>query len=131
MAEVDHATSGVSWVVDGNYRRLVMDGPVWRRADTVVWLDLPRRIVMRQVVWRTIRRALTREVLWNGNREPLTNFTSLDPNKNVIVWSWSTFDQLRQRYASAMADRDWRHLRFVRLRSNREARDWLAKIGAQ
>jgi adenylate kinase family enzyme len=30
------------WVIDGNYRTVVIDGPVWQRADTVVWLDLRR-----------------------------------------------------------------------------------------
>ena len=60
-------------MIDGNYRTVVVDGPVWQRADTVVWLDLPRRIVMRQVVSRTFRRSILREELWNGNREPLRN----------------------------------------------------------
>ncbi len=58
------------WVMDGNYS--AVRPIVWTRADTVVWLDLPRRTVMRQVVWRTVRRAVTRQELWNGNREPLS-----------------------------------------------------------
>jgi adenylate kinase family enzyme len=49
------ATPG--WVVDGNYS-MVRD-LVWDRADTVVWLDLPRRLVMRRVILRTLRRAVT------------------------------------------------------------------------
>ena len=35
-----------------------------------VWLDLPKATVMRRLIWRTVRRAVTREELWNGNREP-------------------------------------------------------------
>ncbi len=62
MDEVEKATSWPGWVVDGNYMRFVIEGPVWRRADTVVWLDLPRRTVMRQLIARTVRRAVTREV---------------------------------------------------------------------
>ncbi|MDQ6945427.1 MAG: adenylate kinase, partial [Actinomycetota bacterium] len=46
------------WVIDGNYPTVVVDGPVWQHADTVVWLDLPRRTVMRQVVTRTLRRVI-------------------------------------------------------------------------
>jgi adenylate kinase family enzyme len=128
MEEVERATTGPDWVVDGNYRRFVIEGPVWKRADTVVWLDLPRRTVMRQVIARTIRRAVTREELWNGNREPLTNFTSLDPYKNIIVWTWVKHDEFTARYASAMADPAWGHLRFVRLRSHAEAARWLDSI---
>jgi adenylate kinase family enzyme len=85
IEEVERATSQPAWVVDGNYRQ-VIEGTVWQRADTVVWLDLPRLTVMRQLIARTVRRAVTREVLWNGNREPLSNFVSLNPEQSIIVW---------------------------------------------
>jgi adenylate kinase family enzyme len=128
MSDVDKATSESGWVVDGNYMRFVIEGPVWRRADTVVWLDLPRRTVMRQVIARTVRRAVTREVLWNGNREPLSNFVSLDPDDNIILWSWVKYHEFVQRYLDAMADPRWRAIRFVRLRSHAEASRWLESI---
>ena len=47
--------AGSHWVIDGNYSK-VRD-VVWSRAGTVVWLDLPRRVVMRRLVWRTPIRA--------------------------------------------------------------------------
>ncbi|HEY0830440.1 MAG TPA: adenylate kinase [Candidatus Dormibacteraeota bacterium] len=128
LDEVERATSGASWVVDGNYLRFVIEGPVWQRADTVVWLDLPRRTVMRQVIARTVRRAVTREVLWNGNREPLSNFISLDPDDNVILWAWVKYHEIVQRYLDAMADPRWLGLDFVRLRSHAEARRWLESV---
>jgi hypothetical protein len=130
MNDVDKATSEAGWVVDGNYRRFVVEGPVWQRADTVVWLDLPRRTIMRQVIARTVRRAVTREVLWNGNREPLTNFVSLNPDDNVILWSWVKYHEFVQRYLDAMADPRWRGITFVRLRSHPQARRWLESIEA-
>ena len=46
--------AGEGWVVDGNYS--VVSDLVWARADTVVWLDVPRRQVMRQLLARTLRR---------------------------------------------------------------------------
>ncbi len=128
MDEVEKATSWPGWVVDGNYMRFVIEGPVWRRADTVVWLDLPRRTVMRQLIARTVRRAVTREVLWNGNREPLTNFVSLNPEDSIILWAWTKHDEFVQRYLEAMADPRWREMTFVRLRSHAEARRWLESI---
>jgi hypothetical protein len=78
-------TSRDGWVIDGNYS--AVQPIVWARADTVVWLDLPRRTVMRQVTWRTVRRAVTRQELWNGNREPLANFLSWVPEKSIISWA--------------------------------------------
>ncbi|MHB8610984.1 MAG: AAA family ATPase [Candidatus Dormibacteraceae bacterium] len=128
MDEVSKATAGAAWVVDGNYRRFVIEGPVWKRADTVVWLDLPRRTVMRQVIARTVRRAVTREELWNGNREPVSNFLSRNPDDNIIVWAWVKYDEFVQRYLDAMADPRWRDIAFVRLRSHAEARRWLESI---
>lgn len=67
-----------------------------------MWLDLPRRIVMRQVVGRTLRRIVRRELLWNGNRELLRNVWARDPERSIIRWA-----------------------RFVRLRSHAEADDRL------
>jgi adenylate kinase family enzyme len=127
--EVDRATAQPGWVVDGNYISVVSEGPVWRRADTVVWLDLPRRAVMRALIARTVRRFLTREVLWNGNREPLSNFYSLVPNDNVVLWAWVNHGELAQRYQDAMTDPRWTELDFVRLRSRVEVRRWLESIG--
>jgi len=128
LAKVEAATSQPAWVVDGNYRRFVMEGPVWKHADTVVWLDLPRRTVMRRLIVRTVHRALTREVLWNGNREPLSNFLSLDPEKSVIVWAWVKYDEFVLRYLNAMTDPTWQHIDFVRLHSHAAARRWLESI---
>ncbi|WP_447943576.1 hypothetical protein [Microbacterium aurum] len=52
-------------------------------ADAIVWIDHPRRVVMRRVVGRTIRRALTREELWHGNRERPSRTGHTDPTGPV------------------------------------------------
>jgi adenylate kinase family enzyme len=123
---VDRLTSSDRWVVDGNYS--VVREAVWQRADTVVWLDLPRRTVMRQIVWRTIRRAALRLELWNGNRERWSNLLSRDPNESIIMWAWSRHSTYRERFAAASADPRWAHLRFVRIRSRRDAGRLLAEL---
>ena len=117
------------WVIDGNYRAVVLDGPVWERADTVVWLDLPRRTVMAQVVRRTVRRVTMRQELWNGNREPLGNLWRLDPQRSIIAWAWTQHSKYVERYGAAMTDPRFGHLRFVRLRSHAEADAWLDTLG--
>lgn len=124
-AQVDAITQGEEWVIDGNYRTVVVDGPVWQRADTVVWLDLPRRTVMRQVLTRTLRRSVCREELWNGNREPLRNLYAWDPNRSIIRWAWTQHAQYRERFGSAKASPVFSHITFVRLTSHQESERWL------
>ena len=93
------------WVVDGNYS-MVRD-IVWRRADTVVWFDLPYATVMARTIRRTVRRTVTREELWNGNREPLSNLWSLKPEKSIIAWTATRHRVYRRRYAEAEHDPRW------------------------
>jgi adenylate kinase family enzyme len=124
---VGAAAAGGGWVMDGNYS--AVRPIVWARADTVVWLDLPRRTVMRQVVWRTLRRAVTRQELWNGNREPLRNFLTWDPEESVISWAWHNHGKYRDRYSAAAAEPGNAHLTFVRLTSRRAITRFVSDAG--
>src|SRR5262245_11790690 len=117
-ARVREHLDGDGWVIDGNYA--AVQDLVWRAADTVVWLDLPRHAVMRRVIVRTVRRMITRERLWNGNREPLSNFYSLDPERNIFRSTWGWYPDVVQRYVNAASNPGNAHLHFVRLRSQRE-----------
>lgn len=119
--EVAAVVAGAAWVIDGNYTSK-LGSLVDDAADVVVWLDYPRWLVIERVVRRTLRRIVTREVLWNGNREPLSNLYSLDANRNIVVWSWSTFTHNRERHTAALDDR------WVRLRSPRQAARWLTAL---
>lgn len=125
---VDRVASFVhqdGWVVDGNYADLVTEAVVWPAADAVVWIDLPRHLVMRRLVRRTLIRWARREELWNGNRERLRDSLHWDPDKSVIRWAWTSHARNRERYASAMTDPRWRRLRFIRLTSPDEIRRYL------
>ncbi|HEX4089843.1 MAG TPA: hypothetical protein VHZ33_14100 [Trebonia sp.] len=115
---VEAAAAGDGWVMDGNYS--AVRPLVWARADTVVWLDLPKRTVMRQVVWRTLRRGVTRQELWNGNRESLRNFLTWAPDESIISWAWHSHGKYRERYSAASREPAYAHLTFVRLTSRRD-----------
>jgi adenylate kinase family enzyme len=116
--------AGDAWVIDGNYR--AVQDLVLARADTVVWMDLPRPLVMSRIIRRTVRRAARRQELWNGNREPWSNWLTLDPERSIILWSWTQHAKYRVRYAGAMADPAWAHLSWVRLRSRGEVTGFLS-----
>ena len=121
---VTAAIAGDGWVIDGNYS--VIRDLVWARADTVVWLDLPKRTVMRQLVWRTLRRVAGRQELWNGNTERWRNFFSWNPEVSVIAWGWHKHGEYRVRYGAAANDPAHAHLDFIRLSSRRDVARFLA-----
>ena len=110
---VSAAAAGDGWVIDGNYS--IVRQLVWRRADTVIWIDLPRRTVMRWIIWRTVRRLITGRELWNGNRERWRNLLTWDPEESVISWAWHRYGTYRERYSAAMADPASGHLVFIRV----------------
>ena len=117
-ARVADVVAADAWVLDGNYSS-VLD-IVWARADTVVWFDLPRTTVMRQLVPRTIGRMITRRELWNGNRESLKFLLNRD--ESILWWAWTQHAKYASRFAAAMRNPDNAHLAFVRVRSRAEAR---------
>ncbi|MCO6011063.1 hypothetical protein NE236_39520 [Actinoallomurus purpureus] len=111
------------WVTEDQYHRALGD-LLWERADTVVWLDLPRRTVMWRVVRRSIVRSVTRRPLWNGNRESFRDWLDAD---HPIRWAWSQYDRRRRETAERAA----RHpaVTVVHLRTARQARRWLSEAG--
>jgi adenylate kinase family enzyme len=124
-AEITRRIAADAWVVDGNYRRYARD-LVWSAADTVIWLDLPRFVVLRSVLGRTLRRIIRREELWNGNRERWSNFFDPRPGNNVVLWSWTRHPVYAKQMRAALDDPQYSHLHFIRLRSRQEVADWLA-----
>jgi len=121
--DVARFVQGERWVIEYQYdevRPLILE-----RADTLVWLDLPVRNVMWQVVRRTVRRRWRHEELWNGNREgPL--WRNLVDREYPVRWAWHT-----RRWPAGRADeaRTGRpDLAVVRLRSRGEIDAWLAGL---
>ena len=89
-----------AWVIDGSYRGKLGD-LVLNRAELVIWLDLPRRVWVPRLGWRTIRRIVRREELWNGNRETVRNV--LIGRDSLFRFAWRTYPERRRRYPSELA----------------------------
>lgn len=123
---VEAALGADAWVVCGNYS--VVQPLVWSRADTVVVLDLPRWLVMVQVVRRSLWRVVTRRRLWNDNRERWRNLVAREPAENIVLWAWTNHPVLRERYRAAAVDPRWSALDFVFLRSRHDVRRWLDSL---
>jgi adenylate kinase family enzyme len=101
-----------AWVIDGSYRGKLGD-LVLDHADTVVWLDLPRRVWLTRLVLRTFRRVITREELWNGNRESLR--TAWVDSDSLFRYSFANERPRRHRYPTELA-----RFRVARLRTQSE-----------
>jgi len=108
------------WVVDGHYSRLQDD--ILRRADTVVWLDLPMRTCLWRVTRRAASRARTGELMWGTNRERWSQV--IGPN-SLGWWVISTHGRRRRETQVRLADPVFAHLSVHRFRSNAAAEAWL------
>lgn len=119
-ADVDHFTSGPSWVVEWQYSQV--RALLLARADTLIWLDHSRWTVTHRVMRRTLRRRIHRIELWNGNHEPplRTIFTDRD---HIIRWSWRTHRK-RRREALDVAHRTGGPL-VVRLAGQDQVDTWV------
>jgi len=98
-ADVRRLAGGDAWVTEWQYSQV---RPLLAaRAELLVWLDLGRWRVMRQVGRRTVRRSQQRQVLWNGNVEPPLWTVFTDP-EHVVRWAWATHHESAQRVSAVL-----------------------------
>jgi adenylate kinase family enzyme len=123
QGRVIEALSGDAWVVDGNYSK-VRD-LVWKRADTLIWLNYPLWVSLWRVFWRGVKRSLTREDLWNtGNRESLRQH--LLTRDSLIWWVLKTHKRREREYPALFRLPEYAHLQVIQLRSPKETELWLS-----
>ena len=112
------------WVVCGNYPDARTG--IWARADTIVWLDLPRHVVMARVLRRTADRAIRRTELWNGNRESvrLTFFS----RHSILRWIVTDHGRRRRSFSALRASGPFAGKTWHVHRTPRETARWLASL---
>lgn len=119
LADVETLSAQPRWVTEYQYaqaRQVLL-----ARCDLVVYLLMPRALVMRRVVRRTVLRSLHRQALWNDNIEPPLH-TLLTDRDHIIRWAWRTHGQGPARVDEIAAG--FPQLPIVVLRSPREATEW-------
>ena len=117
---------GEAWVLDGNYSRTT--SIKWRRVQTLIWLDYSFLRAVYQTTLRAINRALTQSELWpnTGNRESFRRcFFSRD---SIILWTLTTFHRRRRKYTALIESDDYPDIDFLRFRSPRESRAFIAHL---
>lgn len=119
-ADVHRFSAGHTWVTEWQYG--AVRAHLADRADLLVWLDVPRSLVMRQVVRRTVIRRLRRQRLWNDNLEPPLWTVLTDP-EHIVRWAWMTHHKTAGRVTELVGRRP--DLPIVRLHSHADAARWL------
>lgn len=121
---VEDALQPQRWTLDGNYSK-VRD-IVWSRADTLIWLDYPLRIILWRLTKRIFKRTLTRENLWGtGNRETLwKHFLTRD---SLYLWVFKTYRRRRREYPQLFQRPEHAHLQVIHLKSPHKTEQWLSK----
>lgn len=111
-------TAQPQWVLDGNF-----DGvyeTVWAEADTLVWLDYPRRVVWSQLVQRNLGWWLSNTPIWSGNRMTFKRALS------GIRHGLRSYRLKRRLYPNRLAQFPEAHV--LRFRHPRDAAVWLAQL---
>ncbi|WP_416969845.1 MFS transporter [Streptomyces sp. 4F14] len=121
--DVERATRAPDWICDAQYHWVVGD-LLGERADTFVWLDLPRRTVMHRVLRRSLIRAATGRELWHGNRETWRAML-LNPH-HPLRWAWTHHATRRAETAAFLALHPG--LTVVHLTEAGQARRWLRSV---
>ncbi|WP_293933391.1 hypothetical protein [Iodobacter sp.] len=122
-SEVNHAIkSSPSWVIHGGYHQV--KDLTWGNADTVIFLDYSRAVVMWRVIKRSIARAINKEVLWNGNTETMVkNFLSKD---SIILWAWNSYAIRKSQFNQFIADPKYKHIKLLQFKRSADLERFLA-----
>jgi adenylate kinase family enzyme len=114
------------WVIDGWHERKL--GTVTlERANFVVFLDPPLRVVLWRLLRRTLPEILLRKELWNGNRQTWRG--AFGGRGSLFGYAVRRHPDLRRRISASLRDPRLAHLDYIRLRTRREAREWLKGQG--
>ena len=124
-ADVESIASGDRWVFD-SYGYATVRDLVWSLADTVIWLDYSRPVVLTRVLRRSVRRAVLCEPTFNGNIERLADWRRED---HPVQWSMRRFLPSRTDMERRFADPTYAGMHKVRVRRPAAARRWLDQSG--
>jgi adenylate kinase family enzyme len=113
--ELEAVVAGERWILDGNF--LDAGDARFERADTVIFLDLPRRTCLRRALWRLVRdRSRTRPDLPDHEGFDLP----------FVRWIWRYPHEDRPRVLALLDSVSGADIR--RLRSPREVRRYVATL---
>ncbi|MEU6349028.1 adenylate kinase [Streptomyces sp. NPDC047072] len=112
------------WIIDSLGYPEVRD-LLWTRADTVIWLDYPRRVTMPRILRRSLKRTVTREPLFGGNREPWSDWLT---RTHPAWWSWSQHATRHTEIATRLQNPRFTPLDTLHFTHPKATATWLATL---
>jgi adenylate kinase family enzyme len=125
FSRLREALKADSWVLDGNYSRT--EDIKWEHIEAVIWLDFSFPRTVYQAILRAITRLHNQEELWSGtgNRESLRMLFSRD---SIVLYTIQAYGRRKKKYHSYIGSDEYSHIHFHRLRSPREANQFLKDL---
>jgi hypothetical protein len=113
------------WILDG--APYYADELVYSAADTVVFLDYPRALVM----WRVLRRTASVELFRRpaGAHRP-AGLSALRDREHPIRWAWTSHAARHREGLALMARPGLAHTQILRFTRPAMARQWLCQISS-
>jgi len=128
IARVTRACEGDRWVVAGSYSDTSTEH-IWPKVQSVIWLDLPRWLLMLRAIRRCWKRAWTGELLWGKVQERfLPQLMIWRGEESLLWWIWTQHARKRSELRSFTLDPQFAHIQFFRFTSSKDADAWLASL---
>ena len=122
---VEILASRDGWIIDGHY--LAVRHLIWRRADTVIFLNYPLFIVFTQLLQRYINRKLGSIGLGNRSNCPARKDAGSNLRWHRLL---KTFREHKD-YAHSLRSPEYGRTNVIELGSREAARDWLESLRVQ
>jgi len=124
--KIEVALAPQKWVLDGNYQQT--EKLKWKYVQTVIWIDYSFHRVVYQATKRAFYRILTKKELWPNTNNRETFMKTFFSKDSIIFWTLTTYHKNRKRYESIMQNPAYSHIRFIRIKSPKEAKNFLENI---
>lgn len=123
-ARVSEAVQAPRWVMSGSYFDAQADIS-WPLATQVLWLDVGLATVLPRILWRSWTRWRRKELLWGTNEERFWPQLRVWSDDSLIGFAIKRGGEKRRSLEARMADPQWSHIDFVRLRGTRAIDAWV------
>ncbi len=124
--QVETAIEGDRWVVVGNYQSVRW--LIWDKADAIIWLDYPFRILFWRLLKRTVQRSLSRELLWGKNRDTFGRHLKFWSQDSLFFWLFKTYWQRKRETPFFLSLPSFNEMKIFHFKHPKQTEAWLNSL---